>query len=302
MGGFMKKNIIVFSMFLSFFACSRNENKVGLPDNPLVIGFSSSYFEKLTDNDINFLENYFSKDIGLSIKIKKFANSVDLIKDIGASKVDSGILTLNEYFIARQDYKVIPILQAIRGKNEKEYYADLVVLSSNKDINSFNDLKGKKIASRDPYSISGFILPSIFLVKAAIKPEFVFTGSHQESLKKLEEGSVDAASVYEHMVKGDKKFKVIQIMGPVPNEPWICRKNLRKDYCQRIENAVESLNKTKEGREILLKMADIKSFDKVSPQEYKELYEIIYNMGKDIYSLVPDSVVLKKINEPYYFD
>jgi len=298
----MKTRILFILIAFFSFGCSRNENNIGMSENPLIIGLSKSYFEKLSNEDISFLEKYISQQIGLIAKIDKVDESAVLIEKIGSGKIDTALLTLNEYFIARQDYKVNPILQVVRVKDEKKYYAGIAVLVKNKGIKSFEDLNGKKIGARSPYSMSGFILPSLFFLNAKLKPEFVFTGSNEKSIKRLYKGELDAISVYRKMIDSNKNLKLIQPMGPIPNEPWICRKDLKKEYCDRIKAAIKSLSELKEGKTILSKMADISYFDEVDHQDYKETYDIIYNMGKDIYSLVPDGINLKKINEPYYFD
>ncbi|GAB4033158.1 MAG: phosphate/phosphite/phosphonate ABC transporter substrate-binding protein [Elusimicrobiota bacterium] len=294
----MKKTIVLLLSLFSF-GCFRSEKNLGSPQNPLVLGLSKPYYEKLSSEAFSLLEKKINEKVGLFVKVEKFPESAGLIKQIGAGKVDMALLSVNEYLIARQDYKALPVLQVLRGK-EKKYFAGIAAID--RSINSIDDLKGKKIAARDPYSISGFVLPSMFFVKEKIKPHFVFTGSHEESIKRLFTGEVQAASVYENMIKADKRLRLIQIMGPVPNEPVICRKGLKPELCLRLKDALLSIAMEKEGKEILHSMADITGFDPVIADVYRDLHEIILYSGQDIYSLVPDSADLRKIQEPYYFD
>ncbi|NLI09785.1 MAG: phosphate/phosphite/phosphonate ABC transporter substrate-binding protein [Elusimicrobia bacterium] len=294
------KKILILVFAFTFFACFRSEKNIGSKDNPIIIALSYPYAEKLSSSDLSYLESYLNSKTGFFVKLSIYRDSVSLIKDFGAGKTDAALVTVNEYLIARQDYKANPVLQIVRGKGEKKYFAGIAV--ADKNINSLDDLKGKKIAARDPYSISGFILPGMFFAKEKIKPQFIFTGSHEASVKKVFSKEADAAAVYEKMIKADKRLKLIQIMGPVPNEPFICRKKFNSDYCARISDALLSFSSDKKGAQILSLMADISRFEPVNADVYSDLHEIILYSGKDIYSLVPESYKLSKINEPYYFD
>ncbi len=295
----MKKITALFLVLFSF-ACFRNEKTVGTKNNPIVVALSAPYFQKLSDSDLSYFEAYLNSKVGLFVKVEPYREPSNLIKDIGAGKADASLMTVNEYLIARQDYKSVPVLRVLRGKRENKYFAGIA--AADKSINSLDDLKGKVIASRDPYSISGFVLPAIFFSKEKIKPKFIFTGSHEAAVKKLFDKEAQAVSIYEKMIKADKRLKLLQIMGPVPNEPFVCRKGLKEGVCERLKDALLSMPADKRSAQILLSMADITGFEPVLPEVYADLHEIILYSGKDIYSLVPESYKLSKIHEPYYFD
>lgn len=297
------KKIISLSLALSsvfFISCSRSEKNIGSPENPIVFGLSRPYYEKLGEEKTKILEKKLNEKIGLFVKLSEIPKSADMIEAIGAGKIDSALISVNEYLIVRQDYKSYPVLQVLRGNGEKKYFSGIVVLDKN--IKSIDELQGEKIAARDPYSIGSFVLPSLFFSKDKNKPIFVFTGSYENSLEKLLSHEVKAASLYEKMIKANKDLKLIQIMGPIPNEPVICRKDFDANLCLKIKEALISIANEKDSKELLSSMADITGFDEVNSQAYKDLHETILNSGKDIYSLVPDSVNLRKIQEPYYFD
>ncbi len=298
----MKKIISLFLVLIAAFftSCSRSEKNIGSPENPIVFALSKPYYEKLSKEKAEIFEKKLNEKTGLFVKLSEISQSAEMIEAIGAGKIDSAMVSVNEYLIARQDYRSYPILQALRGKGEKKYFSGIVVLDKN--IKSIDDLQGKKIAARDPYSIGSFVLPTLFFSVNKNKPTFVFTGSYENSLKKLISNEVAAASLYEKMIKANKDLKLIQIMGPIPNEPVICRKDLDANLCLKIKEALLSIVNEKDGKELISSMADITGFDEVNSEAYKDLHETILNSGKDIYSLVPDSVNLKKIQEPYYFD
>lgn len=294
------RKIVLLLLPLFSFACFRNEKTLGTKDNPVVVALSAAYFQKLSDSDLSYFQSYLNLKAGFFVKVETYKESASLIKDIGSGKVDASIMTVNEYLIARQEYKAVSVLRILRGKKENKYFAGIAV--ADESIHSLDDLKGKTIASRDPYSISGFILPAILFSKKDIKPKFIFTGSHEEAVKKLFDKQAQAVSTYEKIIKADRRLKLLQIMGPVPNEPFVCRKDLKEGICERLKDVLLSMPADKRGAQILLSMSDITGFEAVSPDVYADLHEMILYSGKDIYSLVPEGYKLYKINEPYYFD
>jgi ABC-type phosphate/phosphonate transport system substrate-binding protein len=279
----MKKMILFFIIATVFVSsCTRKESNVGEIANPIVIGLSKPYFEKLTKDDIKLLEKRIIKDTGYDVVIKKFDDSIELIKHIGSKRVDIAFTTLNEYLIAREEYRVIATLD--------------------ENIKSIHMLNGKKFVSRSPYSISGFVLPSILFLKANVKVDFIFSGSFEESYKMLKEKKADAGGFYKNFASNHKDLKVIYEIGPVPNEPVIARKKLKKEIIDRIKNEIISLSNDKEFKELFKKMADIDGFSEANVSDYVEIHNVIKNYSNGIYSLIPDGVSIKKLNEEYNFN
>ena len=296
----MKKMILFCIMGIVFISsCTRKESNIGEIANPIVIGLSKPYFEKLTKDDIKLLEKRIMKDTGYDVILKKFDDSINLIKHIGSKRVDIAFTTLNEYLIAREEYRVQPILSIIRN-GKKEYYGIIATLDEN--IKSIHMLNGKKFVSRSPYSISGFVLPSILFLKANVKVDFIFSGSFEESYKMLKEKKADAGGFYKNFALDHKDLKVIYEIGPVPNEPVIARKRLKKEIIDKIKNEIISLSNDKEFKEIFKKMADIGGFLDANVSDYVEIHNVIKNHSKSIYSLIPDGISIKKLNEEYNFN
>lgn len=290
--------ILTFVVFLC--GCFRSEKDIGTIKNPFVIGFSYSYYQNLSELDFVRLKNKIEDDLGIKIDFRTINNSVDILEEIGRKKVDISFLTLNEYLIARNYYGVIPKLRILRENGKNSYYGVIAVLSGN--INNLEKLDGKKIATRSPYSVSGFILPSIVFSKLKIKPSFVFTDSFEIAVEKLKKGEVDAVSVYKTMLNKEKSLKVIYEFGPIPNEPVVCRRGLDELLCGRVINEFVSLSNQKEYLEIFKKMADITGFEEVEVSDYKELHNTISSYSDVIYTFIPGGIKIKKLSEEYRMD
>lgn len=296
----MNLRYLILPVLLFLVGCFRSEKDIGSEKNPLVIGLSYPYYEKLSEFELEKLKSKMEKDLGLYIDFKRISNSVDILEDIGRGGVDIAFLTLNEYLIAKEYYGVLPKLRVLRGEGKDSYYG--VIAVGSREIDNLEKLNGKKIATRSPYSVSGFILPSILFSKLKIKPEFIFTNSFEKALQLLKEGKVDAVSVYKDMADKEKALRVIYEFGPIPNEPLVCRKKLDELLCGRVMNEFVKLTSEKEYLDIFKKMADITGFDQVNIADYKDLHDIIKANSQMIYTFVPEGIKIKKLSEEYKMD
>lgn len=293
----MRIYFLVFSFFIV--GCFRSEKNIGSLKNPLVIGFSYPYYQNLGEVDFLRLKNRLESSLKIKIEFKTIRESVEILEEIGRKNIDISFLTLNEYLIAREYYKVEPRLKVIRD-GEGSYYG--VIATVHKDIKSVEMLDGKKIATRSPYSFSGFILPSIVFSKLKIKPIFVFTDSFELALDKLKNGEVDAVSGYKSIVEKDKTLRIVNEFGPIPNEPVVCRKGLDDFLCGRVINELIKMISENDFKPIFKKMADITGFEEVTTAEYKELHKVLKENQSAIYKFVPEGIRIKKLSEEYRID
>lgn len=82
----------------------------------------------------------------------------------------------------------------------KPYYQAYFIVHKKKNINGMQDLKGKRFAFTDPNSNTGTLVPIYVLSKMGETPEkffkeFIFTYSHDNSIKAVAKELVDGASV-----------------------------------------------------------------------------------------------------------
>lgn len=302
MNKYLKLTILSFALPMLIFAgcAGRDEGTIGSPGNPLVLAFSAPYARNVKGAQLERLAERISSETGLTVKPVSFSYSVDTINEIGYEKADVVFVTLDEYLVAREEYRVKPALRVLRGKGLKEYRGVIVVLD--KSVKSVKDLEGEKVAMNNPYSISGFIMPFILFGEKGVKVEHVFTGSHENSLRQLREGKVKAAAFYEAMAEKYKNLTVLAHTPAVPNEPVVCRAGLKEKTCGKVASVLMKISRDEEIAGILAGMADITGFEKTKPSVYKEVHEMILDSGKNIYDVVPGADEIKKINEGYFID
>ena len=281
--------------------CSRrDEATVGTPANPLVIVLSPAHLPSEA-GALEAMRKRLSEVSGLAIELKAEATPAEAISAFDSGKADAGLLTLEEYLVAREEYGVRPALQALRGKDLSEYEG--VLLTRAKDgASSVPALAGRKVAFVGPYSVSGFTLPTLFLEKAGVKVEPDFAAGHDEALKKLLGGEALAAATYARQAQKAPGLKVLAVTGTVPNEPLVFRRGLRGEKLEAVKAAFLSLASTPEGRKALGSVADITGFRPVDSKVYKPLHDLLLANGRAVYDLVPQGWDIYRLNQPYMPD
>ena len=301
----MKKSFIgsiaaagVVSALVLAGCANRKEATVGTPGNPLVVALSPEHVPVGTREPLVFLKNYLSAQTGMTVELKTASSSLDIIDLLGSDKADVAFMTTEEYLVAREQYRVQAVLQVNRSGAETKYDGVILVKAAG-GAKDAAGLAGKKFAFSDPYSISGYFLPSVFLKKAGVKVKPVFAGSHKAALAALLDGSADAAATYAAAAKGRPELRVLAVTGTVPNEPVVVRRSLLPEKRQAIETALAALPGTPEGEKALGAVADITGFSPVSEAPYRALHETILAAGKSVYDLLPEGWQMRQLNEPY---
>lgn len=276
----------------------RDEATVGTPANPLVLVLSPAYVPAAA-GAAGVLKKHLEKATGLTVELREYKTQGEAIKAFDAGKADAGLLTLEEYLVAREEYGVRAELQALRGKGLAEY--DGVLLVRPGGPASVAALAGRKVGFVGPYSVSGFVLPAIFLEKAGVRPDPVFSSGHNENVIRLLKGEVEAAATYGRQASRPG-VKVLAVTGKVPNEPLITRRGLAEDKREALKAAVLSLASSPEGRKALASMADITGFRPADETVYKPLHDLLLQQGRPVYDLVPEGWEIYHLDQPYLPD
>jgi phosphonate transport system substrate-binding protein len=279
-------------------ACSRrNESTVGTPENPLVIVLSPAH-TPATNAALALIKKHLETATNLTIDLSVAKTPAGAVNAFNSGMADAGLLTLEEYLVAREEYGVQPLLQALRGDKLSDYEG-VILTKSVGGAASVADLAGKKFGFVGPYSVSGFTLPAIYLDKAKVKVVPEFSASHDENLKKLTDGAVYAAAAYERQATRAKGLKILAVTGDVPNEPLVVRGSLSTEKQASLKAAFMSLGDTPEGLKALGEMADITGFRPADSMVYKPLHDLLLEHGKAVYDLVPNGWDIYKLNQTY---
>jgi ABC-type phosphate/phosphonate transport system substrate-binding protein len=268
---------------------------VGTPANPLVIVLSPAHVPPA--GPLAAIKKHLEEATGLSVELTPVPSPGAAVGAFASGRTDAGLLTLEEYLVAREEYGVRAGLQALRADGQAGYEG--VLLARAGGPQSVAELAGEKVGFVGPYSVSGFTLPVIFLEKAGVKAQPYFAAAHPAALKLLLDGQVAAVATYARQARRVPGLKVLAVTGQVPNEPVVFRKGLSAEKAAALQSALVSLARSKAGAKALGAVADITGFKPVDEDVYKPLHELLRGEGRTVYDLVPEGWDIYRLNQPF---
>ncbi|MEB3341432.1 phosphate/phosphite/phosphonate ABC transporter substrate-binding protein [Okeania sp.] len=162
---------------------------------------------------------------------KNYAEAVDLI---AKEEVDIAYLAALTYIQAKErNPNLKPLVVPIDRISGRPWYTSVIVANTTKNINTLEDLIGKRFAFVSPSSTSGFLIPMNGLQNANIDPisdfdSIRYSGSHDQAQQDLADDVVDAiaddkASFLRSQKSGklDTNYKVIWESNPIPGPPIV---------------------------------------------------------------------------------
>ena len=177
-----------------------------------------------------------------------------------------------------------PVMRHPRYGGRPVYYSDVVV-RANSDIFGFEDLRGRTWAYNEPGSHSGYNVTRYHLAKEGLGGQYfgcvIESGSHQNSLRMLLEGVIDAtaidSTVLELALTKDRslydRIRTITILGPSPAPPWVVHHSVSSDVRRALLDAFISADQDSQGQRIL-EEAGMLRFDPVSDRDYDPIREM----------------------------
>src|ERR671931_570531 len=193
------------------------------------------------------------KDLGVPVKSVTATDYRGTIEALKFKKADIGHLGPKSYVEATNDNyaNVEPIVQ-IRHSNGSMGYRSCLIVHTDSDIFSPEDIGGKTFAFNDPNSTSGYLVPmTMFLNEMGINPKqhfskLTFSGSHEASIlavmnKKVEVASTNLPDVQQLTREGKVPrgaLRIIWVSKLIPNDPIVVRKDLPDSLRQAIQDAL----------------------------------------------------------------
>ncbi len=155
-------------------------------------------------------------------------------------------------------------MPVIRGSRT---YRSLVIVPKSPEDLTLTQLRGKRFASADLMSTSGWLFPATWLTSNGINPEGFFgqhliTRSHDQAITAVASGYVEGAavvsSVYQQMLEEDpglrNELKVILVSPPFGTPPLVCHPKIDPSLRDQIQNLLVHMDQNEEGRRVLAKL------------------------------------------------
>ncbi|MDD9983066.1 MAG: phosphate/phosphite/phosphonate ABC transporter substrate-binding protein [Gammaproteobacteria bacterium] len=210
------------------------------------------------------IADHVSGAVGLPNEIFVSQSYNALIEAMEAGKIDVAYLGGGTYVAAYlKGMDVVPIVVAkLRGRT---YYKSCIITNAKSDIQTLNDIKGKRFAFVSPTSTSGGVGPRFYLNKNDINPEqdfgeLIYAGKHDSVYLAIKNDKVDAGAVGDiyfprwkergllEYTSWDEPNDVIEspdirILGcqKVPGTPMVARGELGEEMIEKVTEAYTTL-------------------------------------------------------------
>ncbi|MBI4983786.1 MAG: PhnD/SsuA/transferrin family substrate-binding protein [Rhodocyclales bacterium] len=179
----------------------------------------------------------------------------------------------------------LPDASAGYEKTPGKYYSYTIVHKDSK-VRSWADLKGKRYAFNDVNSNSGYNMPRYKLVQLGAKSwndwfsKVIVSGSHEESIRMVARGVVDASSVDSLVLDYDRingnpdagNVRIIEQLFPggAGAPPVVVGNRIDPALRQAVQAALLNMHKDEAGRQILAK-ALLLRFDPPDDRNYDDI-------------------------------
>lgn len=209
--------------------------------------------------------DYLGAKLGMHVEFVDRESYAEINSLVRTGDVDVAFVCGGPY-VDGHDRFGMELLAAPQAYGERVYYSYIIV-GKESPIRSFKELRGKKFAFTDPMSNSGTLVPKYMLAKMNETPDrffkkYVFTQSHDMSIKAVAQGVVDGAAVdsliWEYLNRTDPEFtsqtRVVQKSPPYGIPPVVVRPGLDPDLKKKIRRVFLTAHEDAQGRKILAGM------------------------------------------------
>ncbi|QOZ50648.1 phosphonate ABC transporter substrate-binding protein [Bradyrhizobium sp. CCBAU 53338] len=245
--------------------------------------------------------DYLSKELGVKVTLRVANDYAAVIEGQRAGNIHIGYYGPASFSRARlTGVKTDAFVIDVNSDGSKGYYSVFYVLAKS-PYQKIEDLKGKNLGLVDPNSTSGNNMPRFKLNAMGIDPDayfskVVFTGSHENAVLALAQGTVDVAANWwnadddsnltrmlnKGMVKSadgtvmkKEDFRIIVKSDLIINSPYAYLSSLPDDMKAAIKKAF--LDAAQKDPEAFKKLSDGKNkpWEPIANEDYNKTIELI---------------------------
>jgi phosphonate transport system substrate-binding protein len=254
----------------------------------------------VTERFTPFVE-YLSRELGIKVNLRIANDYAAVIEGQRAGNIHIGYYGPASFARARlTGVKTDAFVIDVNSDGSKGYYSVFYVLAKS-PYQKLDDLKGKNLGLVDPNSTSGNNMPRFKMNQMGIDPEayfskIIFTGSHENAVLALAQGTVDVAANWwnadddsnltrmlsKNMVKSSdgtplkkEDFRVIVKSDLIINSPYAYLSDLPDDMKAAIKKAF--LDAPEKAKDAFKKLSDGKNLPwrPIANDDYNKTIELI---------------------------
>ena len=194
---------LLFISLICIFALSSQSAFAAEGEEALQLG-CVAYAKEASANAYRQIGEYLEKELGRQVTVTVYPNYHEVIHDIANDKLDVAVLSPVVFLCADQAVDLSILGHGVYGASGDFAYRSTIFVPAGSDLNSLDDLAGKKVAFVDQLSASGFIVPKVAMMKAGLKDvASEFAGNHVDAFRKLVSGEVEAAATLDTIMQDE---------------------------------------------------------------------------------------------------
>ena len=198
------------------------------------------------------LKDYLESTLDKKVQLIVTTDYSSMIEAIRFGRIDLAYFGPLSYVLAKSKSEIEPFAAML--VDGKPTYRSVLIANVDSGVESYADLKDKKMVYGDRASTSSYLIPKTVLVEAGLKADEDyqqhFVGSHDAVAVNVANGNADAGGlsevIFKHVLEtgliDPAKVKVLGYSGEYPQYPWAMRSNLDADLKASIKNAFVNLD------------------------------------------------------------
>jgi len=231
-------------------------------EQPLRIGMGAMITPKEGYVYYQRLQAYIGKRIGRQVQLVDRDNYDEMNHLLETGGVDAAFVCAGPYVEGKVKFGMeLLAMPLVKGK---PIYHSYIIVHRESPIKRFEELRGKVFAFVDPKSNTGKLVPTYMLARINETPDsffgrYVYTNSHDQSIRAVAERLVDGAAVdsliWEYTALKNPKLteqtRIITRSDPYGIPPVVVRPGIDPELKRRLGDILFSAADDAEGREIL---------------------------------------------------
>lgn len=221
---------------------------------------------------------YLEQQTGMKVEFVPVADYPAVVEALATDRLD--MAWLGGFTFVQVNQKTGNAIPLVQREQDAQFTSKFI--TSDPNVKSLADLKGKSFAFGSISSTSGSLMPRYFMLQDNIKPETYFSrvaysGAHDATAAWVQAGRVDAgvlnASVWQKLVDSGKvdtnKVKVFATTPTYFDYNWTVRGTLDPALAEKLKQAFLALDPAKPADKAILDLQAASRFIPTKPENYK---------------------------------
>jgi phosphonate transport system substrate-binding protein len=203
------------------------------------------------------LIHYLSRQLGVPMELSISKDYETHLENIGNKIFDIAYIGPSSYVELINKYGSHTLLARLEIAG-KPYFNGYIVVKQDSNIQSIEELKGKRFAFGSPHSTMSYLVPRHMMREAGVSleslREYKFQGNHRNVALGVLLGEFDAGAIKEetYFKFKEKGLRSIAISPSISEHVFVCRSRMFLQKYNKLQDSMYQLSKTNEGRSILM--------------------------------------------------